>query len=170
MSAKFWPCLCSSIHKSSLDSPLPAPSCCLQTILCSNVPGLTGNLSDLIVVSSRYDMLLRSETLVSNMRHVSELLVSGFGSPVLIVVLGQDASGPWYDGIDTRWIWSILPTQVWVWLMRNAGFYGLWCETERICVQCLPHPRPRWSDFYCSVFTSINGCRSGYSLVQTREA
>ena len=59
--------------------------------------GLAGNLSDLTVVSSQYDILLcnRSEihplgdgasvtTLVSDMRHVSELLVPGFGRPVLL--------------------------------------------------------------------------------------
>ena len=48
-------------------------------ILCSNVPGLFGNLSDLAVASSQYDILLCSETLVSDLRHVSELLVPGFG-------------------------------------------------------------------------------------------
>ena len=37
------------------------------------------NRSDLITASSQFDMLLCSETLVSDMRHVSELLVPGFG-------------------------------------------------------------------------------------------
>ena len=41
------------------------------------------NLRDLTVASSRYDILLCSETLVSDMRHVSEFLVPGFGRPVL---------------------------------------------------------------------------------------
>ena len=41
------------------------------------------NLSDLTVVLSQYDILLCSETLVSDMRHVSEVLVPGFGCPVL---------------------------------------------------------------------------------------
>ena len=53
-------------------------------ILCSNVRGLSGNLSDLAVASSQYDILLCSETLVSDLRHVSELLVPGFGRPVLL--------------------------------------------------------------------------------------
>ena len=44
-------------------------------ILNSNVRGQSGNLSDI---------LLCSETLVSNMLHVSELLVSGFGRPALV--------------------------------------------------------------------------------------
>ena len=53
-------------------------------ILCSNVRGLAGNLSDLTVASSQYDILLCSETLVSDMRHVSEVLVPSFGRPVLL--------------------------------------------------------------------------------------
>ena len=60
----------------------PVPAVC--RILCSNVLGLPGNLSDLTVASSQYDILLCSETLVSDMRHVSEVLVPGFGRPVLL--------------------------------------------------------------------------------------
>ena len=33
---------------------------------------------------SQYDILLCSETLVSDMRHVSEILLPGFGRPVLL--------------------------------------------------------------------------------------
>ena len=46
--------------------------------------GLSGNLSDLAVASSQYDILLCSETLVPDLRHVSELLVPGFGRNVLL--------------------------------------------------------------------------------------
>ena len=46
--------------------------------------GLAGNLSDLTVASSQYGILLCSEILVSDSRHVSELLVPGFGRPVLL--------------------------------------------------------------------------------------
>ena len=53
-------------------------------ILCSDVQGLSGSLSDLAVASSQYDILLCSETLVSDLHHVSELLVPGFGRPVLL--------------------------------------------------------------------------------------
>ena len=60
----------------------PVPAVC--RILCSNVRGLAGNLSDLTVASSQYDILLCSETLVSDLRHVSELLVPSFGRPVLL--------------------------------------------------------------------------------------
>ena len=67
-----------------------------------------GNLSDLTVASSQYDILLCSETLVSDMHHVSEVLVL---SPCL-VVSGQVASGPWDDCIRSRWLRSISPTQI----------------------------------------------------------
>ena len=60
----------------------PVPTVC--KLLCSNVRGLAENLSDLTVASSQYDIMLCSETLVSDIRHVSELLVPGFGRPVLL--------------------------------------------------------------------------------------
>ena len=67
----------------------PVPAVC--RILCSNVRGLAGDISELTVASSRYDILLCSETLVSDMRQVSELLVPGFGRPVLC---GAGCLGP----------------------------------------------------------------------------
>ena len=48
----------------------PTPAVC--KILCSNVRGLAGPLSDLTVASFQYYILLRSETLVSDIRHVSQ--------------------------------------------------------------------------------------------------
>ena len=60
--------------------PVPA----VRRILGSNVRSLARNLSDLTVASYQYDMLFCSETLASAMRHVSELLVPGFGRPVLL--------------------------------------------------------------------------------------
>ena len=60
----------------------PVPTVC--RLLCSNVRDLAGNLSDLTVASSQYDILLCSETLVSDMGQVSELLVPGFGRAVLL--------------------------------------------------------------------------------------
>ena len=53
-------------------------------ILCSNVRGLSKNMSNLTVALSQYDLLLCSETLVSDRHHISELLVPGFGRPVLL--------------------------------------------------------------------------------------
>ena len=60
----------------------PVPAVC--RILYSNVRGQAGNLSDLTVASPQYDILLCSETLVSDMRQVSEMLVPGFGRHVLL--------------------------------------------------------------------------------------
>ena len=54
--------------------------------------GLAGNLSNLPVALSQYDILLCSETLIPDVHHASEVLVPSFG-----VVSGQDASGLW-DG------------------------------------------------------------------------
>ena len=53
-------------------------------ILYANVRGLHGNLNDLVVASRQYDILLCSETLVSGMRHSSELLIPGFKKPMLL--------------------------------------------------------------------------------------
>ena len=44
----------------------PVPDVC--RILCSNARGLAENLNDLTVASSQYDILLCSETLVSDVR------------------------------------------------------------------------------------------------------
>ena len=60
----------------------PVPTIC--RLLCSNVLGFAGNLSDLTMASSRHNILMCSEALVSDMRHVSELLVPGFGRPALL--------------------------------------------------------------------------------------
>ena len=67
--------------KTNPDSRRPGPGLC--RILCSNVRGLDGNLSDMTVGSSRYAILLCFETLVSDMPHVSELLVPLFCLPCL---------------------------------------------------------------------------------------
>ena len=53
-------------------------------LLYCNVRGLHKNIQDLAVVSRHYDVLCCSETLVSNMRHVSELLIPGFRKPIIL--------------------------------------------------------------------------------------
>ena len=53
-------------------------------ILCSNVRGLSEKLSDVTVALSQYDLLLCSETLVSDRHYMSELVVPGFGRSVLL--------------------------------------------------------------------------------------
>ena len=58
----------------------PVPAVC--RIICSNVRGLAGNISDLTVALSQYDILLCSETLVSDMCHVAEILIPRFSRPV----------------------------------------------------------------------------------------
>ena len=50
----------------------------------SNVQGLAGNLSEMTVALSQYDILLCSETLVSDMPPMSEIMVPRFGHPVCL--------------------------------------------------------------------------------------
>ena len=65
----------------------------------SNVRGLAGNLSDLTVASSRYDILLCSKTLISDMPHKSELLVPGFCWFLILSYAGSGCLGPRDSGI-----------------------------------------------------------------------
>ena len=101
--------------------------------------GLAANLSDLTVTSSQYDILLCSETLVSDMRRVSEVLVPGFGRPVLLCrgkmprARGMAAShGPTLVMVTEHFANTNLSVVV-----ANAGFYGVWRVTEPLCVQSL---------------------------------
>ena len=65
-------------------NPGPTPTRRRQCrILYANVRGLHANLNDLIAASRQYDILFCSETLVSGMRHTSELLIPGFKKPIL---------------------------------------------------------------------------------------
>ena len=81
---KFYSCLILRVPDVETNPGPRRPVAASCRIMCSNVRGLSGNLSDLAVSSSQYDILLCSETLVSDLRHVSELLVPGFGRPVLL--------------------------------------------------------------------------------------
>ena len=65
----------------------PVPVVC--RILCSNVRGLAANLGDLTVALSQHDILLCSETLVSDMCHMLEVLVPSFCRPVGARCLGH---------------------------------------------------------------------------------
>ena len=71
-------------HSSPLSTWLSILLFFVCRIQWSNVRGLAGNLSDLTVASSQYEILLCSETLVSDMRQVPEVLVPGFGRSVLL--------------------------------------------------------------------------------------
>ena len=53
-------------------------------VLYSNILGLHGNLHDLIVDSKGFDILLCSETLVSNFGHIAELSIPGFKRSILL--------------------------------------------------------------------------------------
>ena len=54
-------------------------------ILCSNIRGLHGNLNELSLLSSKYDIICCSETLVSDRRHLSELQIPNFKKPLLLL-------------------------------------------------------------------------------------
>ena len=89
----------------------PAPAVC--RILWSNVRGLAGNLSDLTVASSQYDMLLCS------LRLWSQICVSSvtcrrcwFPVSVCLSCVGARCLGPWDGCICSRWLRSISPTQI----------------------------------------------------------
>ena len=79
---------CGCLRRRFLDvetNPGPRrPVTAVRRILYRNVRGLAGILSDLTVASSQYDTLLCSKTLISDIRHVSEVLVPGFSCPVLL--------------------------------------------------------------------------------------
>ena len=49
-------------------------------LLYANVRGLHANIRGLTVASAQYDVLMCSETLVSNRHHLSELRICFFGS------------------------------------------------------------------------------------------
>ena len=71
----------------------PVPDVC--RILCSNVQGLAGNLSDPTMASSQYD---RYTVVLKDfgLRYASRVR-GGFRFRSPCLVSGQDASGPW-DG------------------------------------------------------------------------
>ena len=53
-------------------------------VLYHNIRGLYNNIKDLQIACHKYDIILCSETLVSNRRHISEILLPGFNNPTLI--------------------------------------------------------------------------------------
>ena len=53
-------------------------------VLYNNIRGLYKNIKDLQIISRNYDIILCSETLVSNYRNVSEILLPGFNKPTLL--------------------------------------------------------------------------------------
>ena len=110
--------------------PVPA----VYRILCSNVLGLAENLSDLTVASSQYDILLCSETLVSDMRHVTEVLVPGFDRHVLLCrgKMPRARGMAAFEMVTEHFANPNLSVVV-----GKCWFWGLWCGTESLCVQSL---------------------------------
>ena len=80
----FYACLRLRFLDVKTNPGLLRPVLAVWRIPCSNVRGLAGNLCDLTVASYQCDILFYSETLVSDMRHVSELLIPSFDRPVLL--------------------------------------------------------------------------------------
>ena len=83
-----------------------------------NVRGLAGNLSNVTVASSQYDILYRALRLWSQ----KYVMCRSCWFPDSRIVLGQDAWSPRDGCICTRWQWSISPTQILVWLLHSASF------------------------------------------------
>ena len=126
-------------------------------ILCSNSRGLAANLSDLTVASYQYGTLLCSETLDSDMRHVPEVLVPGFGHPVLLcrgkmprargmAAYVRDGYGAFRQPKFECGCCEILVLRVYG-VRQNLYVYSLYCN---------PDPDDRIFD--CLL---VNGCRSG---------
>ena len=112
----------------------PVPDVC--RILCSKVPA---------VASSQYDILLCSQTKVSDRRHVSELLVPGFGRPVLLcrgrMIRSQVMAAHVRDGYRA---------------FRQPKFECDCCEMLAFCVCCVRQ------NFY--VFSFYNNTNLDYRI------
>ena len=100
--------------------------------------GLARNLSDLTMALSRYDILLCSETLVSDIHYVSVLLVPRFGRPVLLYqyMMLQDRGMAAYtrDGYG-----AFCPHKLSV-VVVKCWFLGFVVQDRLICVKSLPQP------------------------------
>ena len=59
----------------------PGPQSRDVRLLYANIRGLHCNLSELSVASAGFDVIMCSETLVSNRRHLSEVRIAGFSGP-----------------------------------------------------------------------------------------
>ena len=121
----------------------PVPDVC--RILCSNVRGLAGNLSDLILASSQYDILLRSVTLVflslhMAFRYASRVRVagSGFGGPVLLCRGKMPRAQGMAANVRAGYGEFRRPKfQCGCWDTVEFGVCGV---RQNLCVQSLPQP------------------------------
>ena len=92
----FYSCLRLRFLDVETDPGLRRPVRTVCRILCSNRRGLAGNLSDLTLASSQYDILFYCETLVLDMHRVLELQVPHFDRPVLLC----RGKMPWAHGME----------------------------------------------------------------------
>ena len=63
-------------------NPDPRDKC---HVLYYNIRGLMRNFNDLQIASRDYDIILCSETMVTNRCHISELLIPDFNNPTLLL-------------------------------------------------------------------------------------
>ena len=125
-----------------------AAHCC--RILCSNVWGLSENLSDLAMASFQYDILFCSETLVSDLHHMSELLVPRLGRPVSLcrgklprargmAAYVRDGYGAFCQPKFECGFCEMLVVRV-CGLRQNFYVYSLYCNSDQDdCIyDCLP--------------------------------
>ena len=96
--------------------PCPVPAVC--RILCSNVRAWPGTLVTwpLLRLGMIYCFAVRLWSQVCVTCRRCWFLVS-----VALSCVGARCLGPWDGCIRSRWLRSISPTQIWVWLLRNAG-------------------------------------------------
>ena len=64
--------------------PNPGPNNKSCKALYINIRGLKANLQEVALASLKYDLIFCSETLVSDFRHTSELLIPNFNKPILL--------------------------------------------------------------------------------------
>ena len=103
---------------------------------------------------------MSSFSLVSDMHHMSELLVLIFGCPVLLC----QGKMPRAQGM-AAYVWDCY--RAFRQLKFGCGckmlFFRFCGVRQNLCVQSLPQPFPRWPAFL--LFASINGCRAGWGCL-----
>ena len=102
-------------------------------LLCCNVRGLAGNLSDLTVASSQYDVVLRDFGLLS-------VTCRSCWFPDLVALsccAGEGCLGPEGQGICTRWMFSISQPKFECGCCKMLVFRVCGVR-QNLCVQFLP--------------------------------
>ena len=63
--------------------PRAVPQCC--RVMFSNINGLHSNIDELAIAATKVDVVACAETNVNGRRHVSEMILSGFNAPTLLL-------------------------------------------------------------------------------------